>query len=99
MVVVGKCMLNEREGMRFVAEMKLNPDLTVSVHIARVCFVCSKKMFAVFHELREILYSLYYIKYPLDTGRKLNVHKTFRRCPGRLLNVLCAFNLRPVPKG
>ena len=35
---------------------------------------------------------------PLDTGRKLNVHKTFRRRPGRLLNVLCAFNLHPVPR-
>ena len=33
---------------------------------------------------------------PVDTGRKLNVHKTFRRRPGRLLNVLCTFNLRPV---
>ena len=36
---------------------------------------------------------------PVDTGRKLNVHKTFRRRPGRLLNILCAFNLRPVPTG
>ena len=36
---------------------------------------------------------------PLDTGRKLNVHKTFRRRPGRLLNVLCTFNLRPVSTG
>ena len=34
--------------------------------------------------------------YPADTGRKLNVHKTFRRRPGRLLNVLCMFNLRLV---
>ena len=33
------------------------------------------------------------------TGRKLNVHKTFRRHPGRLLNVLCTFNLRPVSTG
>ena len=33
---------------------------------------------------------------PLDTGHKLNVHKTFRRRPGRLLNVLCTFSLRPV---
>ena len=24
--------------------------------------------------------------HPVDTGRKLNVHKTFRRRPGRLLN-------------
>ena len=37
-------------------------------------------------------------KYLLDTGRKLNVHKTFRRRPGRLLNVLCTFNLRPARK-
>ena len=22
--------------------------------------------------------------YPVDAGRKLNVHKTFRRCPGRI---------------
>ena len=33
---------------------------------------------------------------PVDTERKLNVHMTFRRRPGRLLNVLCTFNLRPV---
>ena len=36
---------------------------------------------------------------PVDTGRKLKVHKTFRRCPGRLLNVSCTFNLRPVSAG
>ena len=36
---------------------------------------------------------------PVDTGRKLNVHKTFRRRPGRLLNVLCTLNLRPVSTG
>ena len=36
---------------------------------------------------------------PVDTGRKLDVHKTFRRRPGRLLNVLCMFNLRPVSTG
>ena len=39
------------------------------------------------------------IHYPVDTWLKLNVHKTFRRCPGRLLNVLCAFNLCPVFTG
>ena len=36
---------------------------------------------------------------PADTGRKLNVHKTFRRRPGRLLNVLRTVNLRPVSTG
>ena len=29
--------------------------------------------------------------YPVDTGRKLNVHKTFRRRSGRFLNVSCTF--------
>ena len=36
---------------------------------------------------------------PVDTGRILNVHKTFRRRPGHLLNVLCTFGLRPVSTG
>ena len=35
----------------------------------------------------------------VDTGRKFNVHKTFRRRPGHLLNILCTFNLRPVSTG
>ena len=35
----------------------------------------------------------------VDTGRKLNVHKMFRRCPWRLLNVLCTFSLRPLSTG
>ena len=37
--------------------------------------------------------------YPANTRRKLNVHETFRRSPGRLLNVLCTFNLRSVSTG
>ena len=36
---------------------------------------------------------------PIDTGSKLNVHKTFSKRPGRLLKVLCTFNLRPVSTG
>ena len=38
------------------------------------------------------LHSEYKKNIPLDTGRQLNVHKTFRRRPGRILNVLCTFN-------
>ena len=38
-------------------------------------------------------------QYLVDTGRKLNVHKTFRRRPGRLRNVLCKFNVCPVSTG
>ena len=37
--------------------------------------------------------------YPADTGRNLNVRKTFRRRPGCLQNVLCAFTLHPVSTG
>ena len=33
---------------------------------------------------------------PLHTRCKLNVHKTFRRRPRHLLNVLCTFNIRSV---
>ena len=40
-----------------------------------------------------------FVALPVDTGRKLNVHKTFRRRPGRLLNVLYTFNLCPVSTG
>ena len=36
---------------------------------------------------------------PVDTEHKLNVHKTFRRRPGRLLNVSFTFNLGPVSTG
>ena len=36
---------------------------------------------------------------PVDTERKLNAHKTFRRRPGHLLNVLRTFSLRHVYTG
>ena len=35
----------------------------------------------------------------MDTGLKLNVHKTFRRCLGRLMNVLYTFNFSLVSRG
>ena len=37
-----------------------------------------------------------YRNYPLDKRGKLNVHKTFRGHPTRLLNVFCTFSLSPV---
>ena len=40
-----------------------------------------------------------FVHYPLDTERKLNVHKTIKRSLGRLLNILCKFKLRPVSRG
>ena len=47
-------------------------------------------------------YKFFYIKRvnnPVGTGRTLNVHKTFRRRPRRLLTVLCTFHVRPVSTG
>ena len=44
----------------------------------------------------QILITIFISDIPVDTGRKLNVHKTFRRRPGHLLNVVRTFNLRPV---
>ena len=40
-----------------------------------------------------------HIPIPVDIGRKFNVDKTLRRRPGRLLKVLCTFNLGPVSAG
>ena len=39
------------------------------------------------------------IRIPVCTGPKLYVHKTFKGRLGRLHNVLCTFNLRPVSAG
>ena len=44
----------------------------------------------------SLFLALRLLNYPVNTRRKLNVHKTFRRRPGRLLNFFCTFNLRPV---
>ena len=50
---------------------------------------------------RPSLLNVYTVKKPrpVDTGRKLNVHKMFRRRPGGFLDVLYTFNLRPVSTG
>ena len=56
--------------------------------------ICKNYIFKWFSFFVSILNSI-----PVDTVRKLNVHKTFRRLSGRLLNVLCTFNLRPVSTG
>ena len=37
--------------------------------------------------------------FPLDTGRRLGLDKTFRTPPGRLVSIFCAFNKRPMPNG
>ena len=55
-------------------------------------------IFNIFREHVAYAY-VFLIQSPVDTGSKLNVHKTFRGRPGRLLNVLCTFNLRLVSTG
>ena len=46
-----------------------------------------------------VLFCIQWVSFPVDTGRKLNIHKTLKRRPGHLLNVLRTFNLRPVSTG
>ena len=43
--------------------------------------------------------STFFSLLPVDAGRKLNAHKTFKKLPGPLLNVLCTFKLRSVSAG
>ena len=50
-------------------------------------------------KLITIEFSIFIMVYPADIGHKLNVHNMFRRRPGRLLKVLCTFNLCPVSTG
>ena len=49
--------------------------------------------------VQVITHEYYKRPFPVNTGRKLNEHKSFRRRPGRLLNDLCTFNLCPVSMG
>ena len=53
----------------------------------------------MFRKLQQCNSSFQSTMYPVDTGRKLNVYKTFRTRPGRLLKVLRTFNLRPGSTG
>ena len=89
--------------------IKLKHQLKSSLKPIRIVFI-REPAFDAGGPLREF-FTLYFdadarnimqctsSSFPVDTGRKLNVHKTFRRRPGRLLNVLCTFNLRLVPTG
>ena len=69
------------------------------MNVATFCDeICSsEKVFGFNSHVASI--NFFFWTLPVDTGRKLNVYKTFRRRPGRLLNVLCTFNLRHVSTG
>ena len=49
--------------------------------------------------MKEFQSFITYTQTPVDAWRKLNVIETFRRRPGRLLSILCTFNLCPVSTG
>ena len=85
---------------------KSKKKITYSETVLAFCFleIFMKKNFSNFWQLFLELFNHSWIficvnTYPLDTGRKLNVHKMFIWRPGRLLNVICTFNLHPVPRG
>ena len=89
-----KQMCNKEFYMRSSHEtMYILPYLNSKINIISYFVICFRLPLFQFC----ITYSQTTI--PVDTGRKLNVHTTIRRRPGRLLNVLCTFNLRPVSKG
>ena len=69
--------------------------LRISIFLKFLCLL----YFQSKHINEQALYCMIFKHFPVDAGRKLNVHKTFRKRPGRLLNVLCAFSLRPVSMG
>ena len=70
-----------------------NSIIRVQARVAQgfPCFQPQSCLWVTWHSRHQVI--------PIDTGRKLNVHKTFRRRPQRLLNVLCTFSLHPVPTG
>ena len=70
--------------------------MTTYSKVHEIGFMCKRYVSSLMfnRQVREILLII-----PMDTGRKLNVHKTFRWCPGRLRNVLCTSNLRPLSTG
>ena len=70
------------------------PPLFVSLNIILKCFpINCNNCIRIWESInKEDHY------YAPGTGRTLNVHKTFRRRPGHLLNVLCMFSVPLVPR-
>ena len=80
------CFENFQEVISEVAYQKFTDLQTATLRIFKVPKVAS---------MVEFLYSEAGAN-PAVTGRKFNVRKILRRRPGRPVNVLCTFNLRPV---
>ena len=87
------------------AKNQSNPNFEIyrSLNYFPLKIVKTFKIWTKHHRLEQIWPYIFLIRRfainennPVDAGPKFNVHKTLRRRPGRLLNVLCTFNLRPV---
>ena len=61
---------------------------TLKLNYKKTCLINPVDCFSLYHFIVDC--------FPVDTGRKVNVHKTFRRRPECLLNALCTFSLRLV---
>ena len=76
---------------------------TIEIYVNHIHERARKAFWKIYKTIIVLLMNIWLeikkILCPVDTGRKLNVHKTFRRRPGHLLNVLCTFNLCPVSAG
>ena len=95
-----KELFNLISGKKEMKKSKMNKTslrLTISnIHSG----LFSKTILLVSIFLGEVLFPHFpYYQGDVSTGHKVNAHKTFRRRPGRLLKVLCTFNLRPVSRG
>ena len=71
--------------------------LVLNIWTNSYCFISLERLFHIIGEEKRKRLRIISkpSTIPVDTGRKLKVHKTFRGLE-RLLDVICTFNLRPV---
>ena len=100
-VFLGRQCFSGSRSLRVQVFQGLGPRSRVRVQVLEVA-LCTYMEIILWHRCSPVtLLSIsehLFIRtpFPVDRERKLNVHKTFRRRPGLLLNVLCTFNLRPL---
>ena len=85
-----KCGPNKLRILKFFNELLVRYGLGKQKFFVGVLYPAGRELLKVNNRTTRTRWD------PVDTGYKLNVHKTFK---GRLLNVLCTFNLRSVSTG
>ena len=83
---------------RSIGLVSFDKKILVTKHFFKANTKTTSPILMVYWNL-NIRKSIRPIAVSLDVGRNLNVYKTFRRHPGRALNILCAFNSRSVWRG